>query len=441
MNTGIGSGVDFDIAPDLNLDLDFSLSAAAPTMSPSRGDGLVVEKKDGAGINDKHDVDFAASPSVLPFHTDDWLDFGSFVSPPPPAPQQLRKGRAGDIDVDIDMHMHMELEASNRAMDAAFDFDGAALATTAAAPTTATTATSGVATPATSAAAVEQPASSQQMNQQEDLDAHQQTDLPLRSLPPVPAPPPAVETPWDPRSPTFVSVLGDGVTHFHMADGSPATAASASASPFPTLDYTVNAEQSMQQQPSQTHTLLSAPSTPLLIVHPTSTKSRVETQIPIKLTLSPVPPGVKKLRLPRHSVSKFKFLAKPGTPRSPDVLELSANVVCTSTMQDPAKLQRALARARGQPHTSPRPDADADADADADTDTDPGTGTGTGNGTADDPPLSGGDVKICANCIKRERKRANRKKQRKPEEEEIFQRDEEKRIIVFNTYKLINPLN
>lgn len=84
-------------------------------------------------------------------------------------------------------------------------------------------------------------------------------------------------------------------------------------------------------------------------------------------------------------------------------------------MQDEVKLENALARARGdlsylQMNKSQFSDASS--------------------------PLSGGDVKICPNCIKRERKRANRKKQRKPEEEEIFQRDEEKRIVVFNTTEL-----
>lgn len=51
-------------------------------------------------------------------------------------------------------------------------------------------------------------------------------------------------------------------------------------------------------------------------------------------------------------------------------------------------------------------------------------------------PLDGGAVKICAGCIQRERKRASRKKQRKPDEDELFQRDEEKRVIVFNTNQI-----
>ncbi|KAL1955540.1 hypothetical protein VTO42DRAFT_8419 [Malbranchea cinnamomea] len=154
---------------------------------------------------------------------------------------------------------------------------------------------------------------------------------------------------------------------------------------------------------------------PILVVHPTSLKSRVETQIPIKLTLYPLPYGVKKLRLPSHTISKPKFLAKPEVERSPEILELCASVVCTSAMQDKVKLERALRRARGE-RTN---------------------GEGS-DGLQKEPetPLEGAEVKICSGCIQRERKRASRKKQRKPEEDELFQRDEDKRIVVFNTTQI-----
>ncbi|OAX81313.1 hypothetical protein ACJ72_04348 [Emergomyces africanus] len=159
---------------------------------------------------------------------------------------------------------------------------------------------------------------------------------------------------------------------------------------------------------------------PLLIVHPTSLKSRVETQIPIKLTLCSIPPGVKKLRLPSHAISKPKFLAKANTGRSSEILELRTNVVCTSAMQDKKKLERAYARARGEePQNTP-------VESDPKQEGQPKELT----------PLEGGDVKICSGCIQRERKRASRKKQRKPEEDELFQKDEEKRVIVFNTTEL-----
>ncbi|KAL2365759.1 hypothetical protein RJZ56_001360 [Blastomyces dermatitidis] len=159
---------------------------------------------------------------------------------------------------------------------------------------------------------------------------------------------------------------------------------------------------------------------PQLIVHPTSLKSRVETQIPIKLTLCPLPPGIKKLRLPSHAISKPKFLAKPSSGPSPEILELRTNVVCTSAMQDKKKLERAYARARGEEPQNTPAESDSKKEGEA----------------KEETPLEGGDVKICSGCIQRERKRASRKKQRKPEEDELFQRDEDKRVIVFNTTQL-----
>ncbi|KAF5856539.1 hypothetical protein ETB97_007218 [Aspergillus alliaceus] len=158
----------------------------------------------------------------------------------------------------------------------------------------------------------------------------------------------------------------------------------------------------------------------VLTVHPTSLKSRVETQIPIRLTLYPLPTGVKKVRLPSHTISKPKFLAPASADRAPDTVELHTNLVCTSAMQDQEKLKKAFARARGEPRhrsssSSPRSADDAQ---------------------EEDKPLDGGEVKICSGCIQRERKRAFRKKQRKPEEDELFQKDEEKRVIVFNTNEI-----
>ncbi|KAJ5682305.1 Immunoglobulin E-set [Penicillium macrosclerotiorum] len=151
---------------------------------------------------------------------------------------------------------------------------------------------------------------------------------------------------------------------------------------------------------------------PILTVHPTSLKSRVETQIPIRLTLSPLPAGVKKLRLPSHTISKLKFLAPAETEPTPDTLKLFTSLVCTSAMQDREKLARAFARTRGERSQS------------------------GANGIEEERPLDGGDVKICTGCIQRERKRASRKKQRKPEEDQLFQKDEEKRVIVFNTSEI-----
>ena len=168
-------------------------------------------------------------------------------------------------------------------------------------------------------------------------------------------------------------------------------------------------------------TVTSTSGQPELFVYPTSLKSRVETQIPIKMILAPLPAGVKKLRLPTHTVSKPKFLAKPDAERSPEILELHTSLVCTSAMQDRGRLDRALARARGEDvGTVNRPS--------------PTSSLGSQSSKDDEEkPLNGGEVRICSGCIQRERKRASRKKQKKPDEEELFQKDEEKRVIVFNT--------
>jgi hypothetical protein len=129
---------------------------------------------------------------------------------------------------------------------------------------------------------------------------------------------------------------------------------------------------------------------------------------------------VKKLRLPSYTISKPKFLAKPETERSPEILELHTSLVCTSAMQDQAKVKKAFARARGEVGT-------------VRSSTSPTVGEGS---VEEEKPSEGGEVKICNGCIQRERKRASRKKQRKPDEDELFQKDEDKRVIVFNTSEI-----
>ncbi|KAI1337257.1 hypothetical protein F5Y15DRAFT_157741 [Xylariaceae sp. FL0016] len=157
---------------------------------------------------------------------------------------------------------------------------------------------------------------------------------------------------------------------------------------------------------------------PRLVVHPTPLKSRVETQIPIKLTMHHLPQGIKRIHLPTHTISKPKLLAKPQAVRSPDMLELYTMLVCTSAMQDPAKKERAKDRAALQHHdySRPRPPDDFDDE--------------------ESKPQNGGEVRICTGCITRERKRAGRKKHKKPEEEELWNRFEHERVIVFNTQEV-----
>ncbi len=163
---------------------------------------------------------------------------------------------------------------------------------------------------------------------------------------------------------------------------------------------------------------------PMLHVYPLPPKSRVETQIPVKLTLHPVPPGTSKIHLQTHTISKSKLVAKPTPEKSPDTLELHAMLVCTSAMQDPAKRGRAFARAATFSTNGKREDRRSS------------SGDTTSSDNDEDKPANGGPVHICIGCIERERKRAARKKTKNVEEEQLWQKDEAKRTIVFNTQEV-----
>lgn len=164
--------------------------------------------------------------------------------------------------------------------------------------------------------------------------------------------------------------------------------------------------------------------TPALYVHPLPPKSRVETQIPVKLTLHPPLPGISRVHLQTHTVSKPKLMAKPTPDKSPDMLELHAMLVCTSAMQDQTKRGRALARAAA---ASPNDKSTGSRSSSHDT---------TTSDDEEDRPVNGGAVHICMGCIERERKRASRKKTKNPEEEELWKKDEAKRTIVFNAQEV-----
>ncbi|KUI67785.1 Protein MGA2 [Cytospora mali] len=157
-----------------------------------------------------------------------------------------------------------------------------------------------------------------------------------------------------------------------------------------------------------------APHRPQLTIHSIPPKSRVETQIPIKMTLFPLPQGVKRIHLPPHTISKPKLLVKPRPNPAPDTLEMYTQLVCTSAMSKPALREKAFARAAASGHP-------------VDIRSEP---------EGDDKPENGGEVHICPGCVTREHKRANRKKVKKPEEEENWKRDETKRVIVFNTQEV-----
>lgn len=156
-----------------------------------------------------------------------------------------------------------------------------------------------------------------------------------------------------------------------------------------------------------------------LKIDPIPDKSRVETQIPIRMTLCNPPHGMKRIHLPSHTISKPKFQQKPPFEKSPDTLELSVLLVCASAMREK---ERALDRAfqRAECDEIPIKKEDSAGSHGQQDDNDP------------DKPLNGGPVAICAGCIVRERKRAARKKTKKPEEEEEWLKDEAKRVIVFN---------
>ncbi|KAI9053913.1 hypothetical protein LZ554_002858 [Drepanopeziza brunnea f. sp. 'monogermtubi'] len=177
---------------------------------------------------------------------------------------------------------------------------------------------------------------------------------------------------------------------------------------------------SLYQPPA--HMAPPPPLEPLLTIHPTPLKSRVETQIPITMIISNVPAGVTKVHLPTHCISKPKLLARPTPARSPDTLELDVNLVLSSAMANPENRRRAFERAAaGRAPSVQVESSPGESGADEDD---------------ENKPSNGGDVEICPGCITRERKRAARKKVKKVEEEESWHRDEAKRVIVFNTHEV-----
>ena len=172
---------------------------------------------------------------------------------------------------------------------------------------------------------------------------------------------------------------------------------------------------------------------PTLTIHPTHFKSRVETQVPIRLYLHPMPPGVTKLHLPPYAISKPKLMANPAPAKSPDTLELTAMLVCASAMEREGKLQQAFARAAGHPESSSHVTGSPTTSSSSSSSS---GGSSPVDGRVHDKRLDGADVRICTRCIDRERKRAARKKNWSLEEQEIFGRDEHLRVIVFNTTEI-----
>lgn len=151
-----------------------------------------------------------------------------------------------------------------------------------------------------------------------------------------------------------------------------------------------------------------------LLIPDSPVKSRVETQISLRLVLTPPPPGITKLHLPTQAISKPKLQVRPSPQRAPNMLELSVSVVCTSAMQQPELKEKALQRALVNPprHLPPI------------------------NDDADNSPQNGAEVRICSGCMTRERKRAARKRVKNQDDENMWLKDEEHRVIVFNTHEV-----
>ncbi|KAK4988719.1 SPT3 Dosage dependent suppressor of Ty-induced promoter mutations-like protein [Elasticomyces elasticus] len=170
-----------------------------------------------------------------------------------------------------------------------------------------------------------------------------------------------------------------------------------------------------------------------LHIAPIPAKSRVETQINIRMTLDYLPPGITKLHLPTHTIAKAKLLAKESVAAE-DTLELETMLVCTSAMNQPHLREAALQRAAGQvPKPVPREaTSQSSSNANSPVDQEVRQDSKQEEENEADKALNGGPVRICANCINRERKRAARKKLKKEEEQAHWERFERERVIVFN---------
>lgn len=163
-----------------------------------------------------------------------------------------------------------------------------------------------------------------------------------------------------------------------------------------------------------------------LHIAPISTKSRVETQINVVMTLEQPNPGTEFLHLPLHTIAKSKLLAKEDVDRS-KVLELHTMLVCTSAMHNPQAKEKALARAAAQNNDEIQRRAELSRGS-----SDEEKNDGKSLDEAD-KPANGGEVRICSNCIQRERKRAGRKKTKREEEQQHWERYETERVVVFNS--------
>ncbi|RCI11929.1 hypothetical protein L249_4215 [Ophiocordyceps polyrhachis-furcata BCC 54312] len=142
--------------------------------------------------------------------------------------------------------------------------------------------------------------------------------------------------------------------------------------------------------------------TPAFFIQHPNRRTRVETQINIRMMLSALPPAVTKLCFPDHTILRTKQLANPPATKSPDTLELYVQLVRSADVSSPELERSAFERAATTAHRTH------------------------------------GDLRICLGCMSRERTRAWRKKGHKEDEIQRWLRDQEHRIIVFNTPQLVH---
>ncbi|KAF2857436.1 hypothetical protein K470DRAFT_172438 [Piedraia hortae CBS 480.64] len=161
-------------------------------------------------------------------------------------------------------------------------------------------------------------------------------------------------------------------------------------------------------------------------------KSRVETQINVLLTLENPPPGIEWLHLPLHTIAKSKLLARSHYESS-KTIQLQTNLVCTSAMRNPDLRAKALKRAAEQSNEYVQWRSHCSKQHSALAQLENRVKEPMKNVPEEDKPANGGEVRICANCLQRERKRAGRKKARCEEEQQHWEQFESERVVVFNS--------
>lgn len=203
--------------------------------------------------------------------------------------------------------------------------------------------------------------------------------------------------------------------------------------PLPFLDNDPNAPLSLSPQRTLARLLFINCEFPI--------KSRVETQTTLRIIAQDLPEGVKKLHMPRHTISRPKQMLKDAHTPSPDTLELDCYVVCeTAWRKCPERLVKDAFRKACKEPSQPNPHNKLRR-FDEDDEDKPSTrerGPSVVELSMSDPnnPLNGGEVWVCAGCMDREGKRSTRKKVKRPKEEQPWWDLESRRIVLMNTMEM-----